>query len=184
MFLISSRQGLEQGQVGDGDPPAGLQHASDLLPDLRLIRREVQHAVGDHDVHTGIGHGQVLDLAQAELDVIEARVLVGRQRCRGGPCSPCRASCPRRSPAPSGRPSGPAMKTSKPPPLPRSRTTSPAWSEARAVGFPQESPILAPSGRVASSASLYPTTRATCSAAPEPQHDAEPQVPPVFAILP
>ena len=44
-------------------------------------------------------------------------------------------------------------------------------SAAMAVGFPQERPMLAPSGSVASSASLYPTLLATCSAAPEPQHE-------------
>ena len=41
------------------------------------------------------------------------------------------------------------MKTSKPPPLPRSRTTSPRRRDASAFGFPQESPRFAPSGSAA-----------------------------------
>ena len=45
-----------------------------------------------------------------------------------------------------------ARKASRPAPLPRSRTTSPAFRPARAVGLPQERPRLAPSGRVANSA--------------------------------
>ena len=43
--------------------------------------------------------------------------------------------------------------------------------------------MLAPSGSVASSASLYPTLLATCSAAPEPQHDGPQHVPPRLGDL-
>jgi len=69
-------KGFEQGQIGDGNPPARLQHAGDFPPDLRLVRREVQDAVGDHHIHAVVRSGQVLDLAQAELHVVEPRVLL------------------------------------------------------------------------------------------------------------
>jgi len=45
----------------------------------------------------------------------------------------------------------PAMKQSKPPPAPRSSTVSPSRRSATAVGFPQESPMFAPSGVMARS---------------------------------
>ncbi len=45
----------------------------------------------------------------------------------------------------------PAMKTSNPPPEPKSSTTSPCLSAARALGLPHERPILALAGRAASS---------------------------------
>ncbi len=52
-------------------------------------------------------------------------------------------------------PSGPtcraARKQSKPPPAPRSRTRSPGFSAAMAVGLPHPRPRLAPSGMVARS---------------------------------
>ena len=45
----------------------------------------------------------------------------------------------------------PAMKTSNPPPAPRSSTTSSRRNAAIAVGLPQDKPMFAPSGSAASS---------------------------------
>src|SRR5262249_35203483 len=81
----------------------------------------------------------------------------------------------------------PAIKTSNPPPLPRSSTTSPGCRAANALGLPQERPRLAPSGNAASSAGEYPTCRANWSDAMgvEPQQQLEGELLgrlPIFAI--
>ena len=52
------------------------------------------------------------------------------------------------------------MKQSMPPPLPKSRTISPAFSEDKAVGLPHPSPKLA-SSSLASSSAEYPAFLAT-----------------------
>ncbi len=44
-----------------------------------------------------------------------------------------------------------------PPPLPRSSTVSPGCSAAIACGFPQPSPMFAPSGKRSRSALAYPS---------------------------
>ena len=47
---------------------------------------------------------------------------------------------------PDGPTRGAASRASNPAPEPRSRTVSPGCRAARAVGFPQPKPMLAPSG--------------------------------------
>ena len=62
-------------------------------------------------------------------------------------------------------PSGPTLRaassTSRPPPLPKSTTTSPLRRLAKAVGLPQESPMFASAGIEASSSGVYPNASAT-----------------------
>src|ERR1039458_40082 len=67
----------------------------------------------------------------------------------------------------------PAINTSKPPPAPKSNTTSPDCSAAMAVGLPQDSPMLAPAGNTARSSDEYPMCRTNSSAAAgdEPQQE-------------
>jgi hypothetical protein len=62
--------------IGDRQPTTGLQYAEGLAEDLGLVRRQVDHAVGDDHVGGVVGHRQVLDFAQAKLDVRE-RALLG-----------------------------------------------------------------------------------------------------------
>ncbi len=56
-------------QVADAEPAARAQHPGDLAQDGGLVHAEVEHAVGDHDVDRGAGQRDVLDRAQADLDV-------------------------------------------------------------------------------------------------------------------
>ena len=64
--------------VGDGEPPAGPEHTGGLAKHLRLVAREVDHAVGDHDVDGVVGQRDRLDLTAQELDVLDAGLaLVG-----------------------------------------------------------------------------------------------------------
>ena len=50
-------------------PPAGLEHAQRLAKHLGLLGRQVDDAVGDHEVDRAVRDRQVLDLAESELDV-------------------------------------------------------------------------------------------------------------------
>src|SRR5208283_4869117 len=65
-----------------------------------------------------------------------------------------------------------ARKQSNPPPEPRSRTISPFFNKASAIGLPQPRPRLAPSGTAFRSASVYPIFLLMLSASMElfPQH--------------
>ena len=62
-------EGLQHDRVGDHQPSAGPQDAEGLPEDLPLVGREVDDAVRDDDVDRGVGHREVLDLAEPELDV-------------------------------------------------------------------------------------------------------------------
>src|SRR5215210_1655901 len=67
--------------------------------------------------------------------------------------------------------------TSIPPPEPRSRTTSPWWSSATAVGFPQPSDASAAApGSSPSCSALY---SASPKSPPSPQQSTLPQQPPL-----
>jgi hypothetical protein len=58
--------------IGDPDPAARLEHAEGLSEHGRLVGREVDHTVGDHDVHGPSWERDGLDLALEELDVAGA----------------------------------------------------------------------------------------------------------------
>src|SRR5205823_408470 len=110
---------------------------------------QVDHAVREDDVHGGIGHGQVLDLAQrsstfgASTFWAFSRALAIISGVMSTPMTlpvlPTRLA---------------ARKQSKPAPLPRSSTVSPGSSAAIAWGFPQPSPRSAPSGAAFRSSSV------------------------------
>jgi hypothetical protein len=68
--------------VGDSDPPAGLQHPGELCEDRRLVRRQVDDAVGDDDVDRVGREGDVLDDA-AEEDRVPHAGLVSVAACQG-----------------------------------------------------------------------------------------------------
>jgi hypothetical protein len=68
--------------IGDREPAAGAQDARGLGEHLGLVRREVDHAVGDHDVDGRVGERDVLDVALEELGVPHAGA--GRVGAREG----------------------------------------------------------------------------------------------------
>mmetsp|Transcript_9789 Transcript_9789/g.26126 ORF Transcript_9789/g.26126 Transcript_9789/m.26126 type:complete len:269 (+) Transcript_9789:84-890(+) len=68
--------------VGDGDAAAGPEHAVHLLVHLRLVRREVDDAVGYDAIRSRVADGQVLDLAQAEGHVADPVAGGGGARLR------------------------------------------------------------------------------------------------------
>lgn len=47
---------LMQHDIRQIEPPAGLEGADNLGEDPVLVRTEVDHAVGDNDIHRGVGH--------------------------------------------------------------------------------------------------------------------------------
>jgi len=61
--------------IRHGEAPAAFQHTEGFSKDLRLLRREIDDAIRDDHVNQGVGHGQVLDLAEPELHVREPRLL-------------------------------------------------------------------------------------------------------------
>ena len=63
------RQRPDVHHVGDGEASARFQHAESLAEHLRLVGHQVDHAVGDDHVAGGIRDRQVLEFAQAELDI-------------------------------------------------------------------------------------------------------------------
>ena len=66
--------------VRDREPAAGAQHARSFAEDGRLVGREVDHAVRDHDVDGCILDGESLDVCLAELDLPEPRAAGERGR--------------------------------------------------------------------------------------------------------
>ena len=61
--------------VRDGKPATGAQHAPRLPDHAGLVAREVDHAVGDHDVDGLVADRYVLEIALEELDVFDAGVV-------------------------------------------------------------------------------------------------------------
>ena len=61
--------------VGDAEPPARPEYPEHLGESRRLVGQQVQHAVADDHVDAARLDRQVLDLAQAGLDVGEAKLL-------------------------------------------------------------------------------------------------------------
>ena len=115
--------------------PPGLSTRNASASTLPLVAGEVDHAVGDDHVHRVDGQRDLLDLALEELDVRRRRPLP----CSRAPGRASRRSCRGRRPCPSGPTRFADSRTSMPPPDPRSRTVSPSFSCASAVGFPQPS---------------------------------------------
>ena len=62
-------QRLEQREIRHGHAAAGLENAGDFGPNARLIRRQVEHAVGNHNIDAGIGDGKILNLTKPKLDI-------------------------------------------------------------------------------------------------------------------
>ena len=74
------RQRADVHHIGDRQPPTRLQHAERLAEHLRLVRHQVDHAVGDDHVARPVGDRQMLEFAQPELDIAraDARRIVAR----------------------------------------------------------------------------------------------------------
>src|SRR5438094_2303519 len=60
--------------VGDGEPATRPKDARGLAEHLGLIAGEIDHAVGDDDVDRAVGQWDLLEIALAELDVLDARL--------------------------------------------------------------------------------------------------------------
>ena len=71
---LLGRERVVGDDIADADPPAGSKDAGDLAEDRRLVGREVDDAVADHDVDRRRGEGDRLDRAADEFDVVDARV--------------------------------------------------------------------------------------------------------------
>ena len=65
----SAGSGRGAHDVGNGEPTAGFEHAKRLAEHLFLVGDEVDHAIRDHDVGGVVGDRQMLEFAEAELDV-------------------------------------------------------------------------------------------------------------------
>src|SRR5262249_48285335 len=61
--------------VGDADASTRLQHTERLAVDLFLVGNKVDDAIRDDDVRSVVGDRQVLDLAEAELDILGSDAL-------------------------------------------------------------------------------------------------------------
>ena len=96
-------QRRDRDDVGDGEATPRGQDAEGLAEHRGLVGRQVDHAVRDDHVDAGVCDGQVLDLAEAELDVGESRP---SPRWRA-PWRASRRSCRRRSRGRWGRPGAP-----------------------------------------------------------------------------
>lgn len=59
--------------VGDLQPAAGPQHPRHLAQPGRLVGHQVEHPVGDHGVGPPVSDRQLLAMARAELQVLQAR---------------------------------------------------------------------------------------------------------------
>lgn len=61
--------------VGDGNAPTGAKDPGGFGEHEVLVTGEVDDAVGDDDIDTGVGQGDVLEVALEELDVRDTRLL-------------------------------------------------------------------------------------------------------------
>ena len=62
--------------VCEVEAPAWLEHTVDLVEHASLVRRQVDHAVGDHHVDALVVHRQGLEVAFAKVhDVVQAGLL-------------------------------------------------------------------------------------------------------------
>ena len=126
----------EKHHVGDGEPASRLENPEGLTDNRVLLRGEVDHTVADNDVDVPVRKRHVLDLTLQELRVLHASLglvlprqlehLIGHVQTIGSPPGATRRA---------------ESKTSIPPPLPRSSTTSPGESVAKRhrVPTPQRS---------------------------------------------
>ncbi len=102
-------------------PPRPPGFSTRVPPHARFVGRQVQHAVGNDHIHARVSDREVLDLAEAELDVVEPGALAVHRAVflRGESMSGVMSMPMTRPLAPTF---GPAMKQSNPPPDPgRSR---------------------------------------------------------------
>ena len=60
--------------VGDREAAAWPEHPRRLAEDRRLVGGEVDHAVGDHDVHRVVGQRHLFDRPLQELDILDTRL--------------------------------------------------------------------------------------------------------------
>ena len=81
-WILGERFGHRRGRddIADRKAAAGREHAERFATHLLLVRRQVDDAVGQDHVDRGVGDGQVLDLAETELDVVRAHALLGGPR--------------------------------------------------------------------------------------------------------
>jgi hypothetical protein len=63
-------------QIGNRCSSARLENPADFPPDLRLVGKEIQPAIGDYHVHAIVCQRQVFDLTQPKLDIVQTRVPV------------------------------------------------------------------------------------------------------------
>src|SRR5262249_25141199 len=133
----------------DLDAAARFEDPEDLAVGGVLVRAEVDHAVGDHDVGPAVLDRHLLGVAAAGTRRWPARP---RRRWR----APWRASprsCRRRSPGPSGRPWRAAIRASTPAPEPTATTRSSRLRRPSAKGLPiPANDSVAASGRATRSA--------------------------------
>ena len=61
----------EQGQVRHRHPSARFEYPRDFAPDLRFVGGQIYDAIRNDGVDAGVGHGQMLDFAQAKLDIAQ-----------------------------------------------------------------------------------------------------------------
>ncbi len=61
--------------VRNGEAPARTKHPEGVAKDLLLVGGKVDDAVRDDDVGHAVGNGQVLNLAQTELDMIHLELV-------------------------------------------------------------------------------------------------------------
>ena len=121
--------------IGHRKASSRLEDSESFSQNAVFVCGEIDDAVGNNHVNGVVGQRNVLNLALQELDVLNARLCA----CSRSPEPAFHPSCRGRMLCPSGRPACAESRTSMPPPEPRSRTISPGFSLANAVGFPQPS---------------------------------------------
>jgi hypothetical protein len=150
----------DRDDVGDRQSAAIAQHAERLAKHRGPLGRQVDHAVRQDHVHRTIRDREVLDLAEAELDVAASNL---RALLRAGGPSP--ASCRRRSRDRSARQRAPPANHRS---RHRRRGRSPGRNAAITRGLPQPELEVGPSGTAARSSAVYPTRAELAGAAQHP----------------
>ena len=68
MHRLRERRGGDD--VADAQATAGGEHPEGLTEHALLVRGQVDDAVAEDDVDAGVGHGEMLDLAETDGDVV------------------------------------------------------------------------------------------------------------------
>ena len=71
--LDLGRQIVVEDEVNDRQAAPGSKDAERLGEDAHLARRQIDHAIADHDIDRGVGQREGLDLALDEADVEQSR---------------------------------------------------------------------------------------------------------------